>query len=289
MRPRALALAVAAIIAAAPAALPESFSFTAAKMAGSTAKGKERTTLTGGARVVSGSLVIEADTIELSGPDYRYMACAGNVTAKDSEKGLLIKTAELAYDRRLKFSRAKGETVMEDRKNGIVIKGAYFENNDDKETTLVQVGVRILKEDMVCRSEYAFYRRKDKVLELSGLPVVYWKGDEYRAARIIVNTDTDEIKLEGKVSGSIDSSKASSGGSTPPATEGAASGGSTPDGTTPSGTVPSGTTPSGTVPDGTVPSGTAPSGTTPDVIAPTGGAAPGGGSRAGRGGSGDAP
>ena len=35
------------------------------------------------------------------------------------------------------------------------------------------------------------------------MPVVFWKNDEYRALRIIVDLDKDEITLEGKVSGSI--------------------------------------------------------------------------------------
>jgi lipopolysaccharide export system protein LptA len=33
--------------------------------------------------------------------------------------------------------------------------------------------------------------------------VVFWQGDEYRASRIIVNTETEEITLEGDVRGSI--------------------------------------------------------------------------------------
>ncbi|MFP4432014.1 MAG: hypothetical protein ACLFPV_12255, partial [Spirochaetaceae bacterium] len=49
----------------------------------------------------------------------------------------------------------------------------------------------------------ALYRRETEVLELSGLPVVFWKGDEYRAARIVVDLQQDEISLEGDVRGRI--------------------------------------------------------------------------------------
>ena len=69
--------------------------------------------------------------------------------------------------------------------------------------TIIQIGVRILKEDMASRSEFARFKREEEILELSGLPFVFWKGDEYRAARIIINLDTDEIRLEGEVRGTV--------------------------------------------------------------------------------------
>jgi lipopolysaccharide export system protein LptA len=56
---------------------------------------------------------------------------------------------------------------------------------------------------MACRSEFARYKRKEDLLELSGMPYVFWKGDEYRASRISINLETDEIKMEGEVEGTI--------------------------------------------------------------------------------------
>ena len=66
-----------------------------------------------------------------------------------------------------------------------------------------QIGIRLFKDDMVCRSEYAVYRRKEKLLDLSGYPVVFKKDDEFRADRIRVDLDTDDVSMEGTVSGSI--------------------------------------------------------------------------------------
>ena len=85
------------------------------------------------------------------------------------------------------------------------VKGGFIENHDKDEITIIQIGVRLLKEDMICRSEFARYFRKDDILELSGLPVVFWKGDEYKATKITINLDTEEISLEGEVRGSITS------------------------------------------------------------------------------------
>jgi len=44
-------------------------------------------------------------------------------------------------------------------------------------------------------------------LELTGSPSAYKDGDEYRATRILVNTETEDIHLEGEVSGSVSDKK----------------------------------------------------------------------------------
>ena len=38
---------------------------------------------------------------------------------------------------------------------------------------------------------------------MSGMPEVFWKDDYYSASRITINLETDEIELQGKVSGSV--------------------------------------------------------------------------------------
>jgi lipopolysaccharide export system protein LptA len=40
-------------------------------------------------------------------------------------------------------------------------------------------------------------------LDLSGFPVVFKKDDEFRADRIRVDLDTDDVSMEGAVSGTI--------------------------------------------------------------------------------------
>jgi len=183
----------------------DSFTFSADRMSTILAKGKERTLLSGNARIVSDSTEITAGEIELFGSNSRYALCSNAVTVKDSEKGIILRCENLFYDRENDLSRVEGYAEMEDQKNELVVKGGFLEHFGDDEMTIIQIGVRILQEDMACRSEFARYRRDKEILELSGMPFVYWKGDEYRASRIIINLDTDEIKLEGEVSGTVTS------------------------------------------------------------------------------------
>ena len=53
----------------------------------------------------------------------------------------------------------------------------------------------------MCRAEFAKYWRDRKILELTGMPWVSRKGDEYRAAKITIDLDTEEIVLEGEREG----------------------------------------------------------------------------------------
>lgn len=201
---RSLALATALFMAA--VALPlvaEDFSFYADSMTGAMSKGRERAILIGNATVLSGSMRIQADRIELYGEDFRFAQCSGKVAVTDDERGLRLSTETLFYDRRDKVSRMTGPSIMEDRKNKVVIKGDYIENDDERKIAIVQINVRILKQNLSCRAEFARYDRAAKTLELSGSPTVKREGDEYRAATIRVNLDTEDIVLVGSVSGSV--------------------------------------------------------------------------------------
>jgi len=181
----------------------DTFTFSADRMSTVLAQGKERTLLSGNAVIISESTEIHADEIELYGEDSRFALCRGGITVTDEEKGIILICENLFYDRENDISRVQGYAEMEDQKNELVVKGGFLENFGKDDVTIIQIGVRILQEDMACRSEFARFQREDEILELSGMPFVYWKGDNYRASKIIINLDTDEIELEGEVSGTV--------------------------------------------------------------------------------------
>ncbi|QQO11305.1 hypothetical protein JFL75_02895 [Breznakiella homolactica] len=172
-------------------------------MTGGRASGKEITVLTGSAEVQSDNLILQADRIELQGDDNQFIDCIGNVRGRDDEQGIIFRTDRLRYDRTLKIARLEGDSTLEDTENEVVAKGRFIEYDDESGTAVIQVSVRLFKDTMVCRSEYALYRRKEKTLDLSGFPVVYKNSDEFRAERIRVDLDTDDVIMEGSVSGSI--------------------------------------------------------------------------------------
>jgi lipopolysaccharide export system protein LptA len=184
-------------------ALADTFTFKADRMSGGKASGREVTVLVGNAEVKSDKLLLKADRIEIQGEDNQFIDCSGNVTGMEEEKNIFFQTDRLRYDRTLKIARLEGNSTLEDRKNEIVAKGRFIEYDDQAEVTVFQITVRLFKDNMVCRSEYAVYRRNEKILDLSGFPIVYKKEDEFRAERIRVDLDTDDVSMEGAVSGSI--------------------------------------------------------------------------------------
>ncbi len=166
------------------------------------ARGKERTVLSGNARLVTQDSVITADRMELYN-DFTFAVCSGNVRVSHTEKEIELSADKLFYNRRDKILQVQGNAVMLDKKNEIVVKGGFIEDWEEDEITIIQIGVRILREDLVCRAEFARYLRAANKLELSGLPVVRLKDDEYRAAKIYVDLEDDTVRLEGKVQGTV--------------------------------------------------------------------------------------
>jgi lipopolysaccharide export system protein LptA len=181
----------------------DTFSFKADRMSGTKALGKETTSLVGNAEVHSDNLILRAERIEIQGDDNQFVICSGGVWGVEEEKEIYFQSDRLRYDRKLKIARLEGNSTLEDKKNQIVAKGRFIEYDDQSEITVFQISIRLFKDDMVCRSEYAVYRRTEKLLDLSGFPVVYKKQDEYRADRIRVDLDTDHVTMEGSVSGTI--------------------------------------------------------------------------------------
>jgi len=181
----------------------DKFTFKADKMSGSKALGRETTILTGNAEVRSDNILLRADRIEIQGDSNQFIDCYGNVWGHEEEKEILFYTDRLRYDRKLKIARLEGNSTLEDKKNEIVARGRFIEYDDVNEVTVFQISIRLFKDDMVCRSEYAVYHRKEKLLDLSGFPIVYKKDDEFNADRIRVDLDTDDVIMEGAVSGTI--------------------------------------------------------------------------------------
>ncbi len=216
-----LAMAVLLLSSVRLGADTQTFTYAGDSMSTILAEGNQQAFLNGHARVDTEDMKITADQIRLFGKDFIYAQCTGNVHVVDSKRGIDLKSDHLFYDRDQKISRVTGDAVMADVKNEMVVKGGFIEDRDPEKLTIIQIGVRILKKDLVCRAEFAKYWRDKKILELSGMPWVSRRSDVYQAARITINLDTDEINLEGDVSGSIQTETKEQPKEGAPKTEGA--------------------------------------------------------------------
>ncbi|EEV19759.1 OstA-like protein [Treponema vincentii ATCC 35580] len=189
------------------AAAPVKITFSADKMQGSGQKGQNSTALTGNAKVSVDSLNIYGERIELYGKDYRYIRASGNVTGEDAEKGFTFSAASLSYDRETEVAEFMGQAKVEDTKNKVETAAERIEYNQKNEIILLQMAVKLKSKDIICDSLFAVYNRNTSMLELTGKPAVKKGKDEFKAARISVDLETEDIKLEGKVSGSVTEEK----------------------------------------------------------------------------------
>ena len=125
--------------------MAETFSFTANSMESVMAEGRERIILNGSAELLSEDNRIFADVIELYGENFIFAHCHGRVKVLNNKQGIELFADELFYNRRKKVVRIKGNAVMADKKNEIVVKGGFIEHWEERDESIIQLGVRILK------------------------------------------------------------------------------------------------------------------------------------------------
>lgn len=184
----------------------EKIIFSADKMKGSSSA-SGTTVLEGNARVKAGSMEISGDLIEMNGKNSRFIIATGNVSGADETEGYFFTANRLKYDRELEYAVLEGSAVMEDIKNNVTAKGGIITYDKKNETAVMQINVRILKEEIACRASFAVYSRSMDKLELTGAPTVVKGRDTFNASKITVDLKTEDIVMEGYVSGSVTEEK----------------------------------------------------------------------------------
>lgn len=180
------------------------FTFSADYTSAKLAEGKEYTVLRGNAIVEADDVQITAGEIKLYGDNFQFAEVSETFSALDLKNDFSLEGDSLFYDRTEKLLRAEGNIIMKDAKNDVVIRSHFLESKNDGDFMVVQLGVRIVKkEELSARTEFLTYYRKTEILEMTGFPYALWKDDEYKADRISINLDNDEVTLEGKVQGFI--------------------------------------------------------------------------------------
>ncbi|MDC7218344.1 MAG: LptA/OstA family protein [Spirochaetales bacterium] len=181
----------------------ETYSFSGDRSFSVMREGEEVTSIEGDVSIISESKEIYADRVSISGVDDPEFSGDGAVQVKDLEKDLDLKAQEFSYSSAEGILRAKGDVRMEDRANDLFIRCQLLSVEEEKDRVVMEIGIRLFKDDIICRSQYALYIREENLLELTGFPVVYKGSDQYRADRITVNLETDEIIMTGRIEGSL--------------------------------------------------------------------------------------
>lgn len=181
----------------------ENISFSANSMKGTVGNNSDTTELIGDAFVLTETMEISANSIKMSGKDFRYIEAQGFVKGKNLQSKMEFSCEKLKYDRETKIAELKDNVSLTDTQNDVSAKAQMIEYNQDSEIAIMQIDVELKQKDNTCTGAYAIYRKTDKMLELSGNAQIKQKSDTFRAQEISLNMDTQEISLDGRVKGSI--------------------------------------------------------------------------------------
>jgi len=192
-----------AIFFFAASAFAEKISFSARTMSGRAGSKEDTTELSGNASVVTESIEVKADSIQLSGKEFRYVSASGKISGIHKESNLEFSADNLKYDREMKVVTLSGNVSLTDIDNDVKAAAQIIEYNSETDIAVLQIDVRLEQKKNVCTSAYAIYRKKEQMLELNGSAKVVQDDDTFSAQAITFNMDTEEILMEGNVRGSV--------------------------------------------------------------------------------------
>ncbi len=221
---RALTAVCSALCCAAFPLWAETITFSADRMSGYSGDKTDYTVLSGNAVVKTDKIELKADSIELSGEDFRFIAATGTVKGKNTEQDMDFSCDSFKYDRETEVVTLKSNADISDNPNEVTAKAQLIEYNQKTNVATMQIGVELRQKDSVCTSAFAIYRKDQQMLEMTGNPNIKKKDDTFRAREITMNLNTEEIQLDGRVRGSV---FASGGDKKKAETEADKSGGST--------------------------------------------------------------
>ena len=181
----------------------EKIIFSANRMSGQAGNSNTTTSLSGNAYIKTESMEIQADDVELSGDNYRYIKASGNISGKNTKTNMDFTCDSLEYDRTTKIALLKGNVKLDDKENDVKAESQIIEYNQDTEIAILQIQIRLTQKDNVCSGSYAIYYKTTQMLELSGNAQVKQKDDVFRAQNITLDMNTQDITLGGNVKGKV--------------------------------------------------------------------------------------
>lgn len=181
----------------------EEIIFSANSMQGVAGNKNDKTVLSGSAYIKTKSLELSADSISMHGKDFRYIEADGTISGKNTDAKIEFSCQKFFYDRETKIARFEDAVSLIDTENKVTAKAEIIEYDQNTDIATLQIAITLTQKENICTGEYALYRKKNKMLEISGNAHIRQKNDTFSAQEITLNLDTQEILLDGKVKGSV--------------------------------------------------------------------------------------
>jgi lipopolysaccharide export system protein LptA len=190
-----------------PRLFADTIEFTADTLSGFTGKKSEYTLLEGHAEVKTSKIQVTAERIELSGEDYRIVSAVGGVRGKNIKDDMDFECQRLQYDRESEIVILQQSAKIVDNPNEVTARAEVIEYNQQTGVATLQINIELRQKDSVCTGAHAIYWKDKQELELHGNPKIEKEDDVFRARDIWMNLDSEEIRLDGRVRGTVKDSK----------------------------------------------------------------------------------
>lgn len=181
----------------------ETIYFSADSLTAKTSENNEYTSLNGNAEVKTDDLEINADSIEIYGKDFRFISASGSIVGKNKTTNLNFTCEKLHYDRTTKIVVLEVSVKLQDTENDVEASAEIIEYNQETDIAIMQINVRLTSKDSICTSALAIYNKNQQSVLLTGSPKIERDKDIFQAQEISLDIETEEIKLDGKIRGSI--------------------------------------------------------------------------------------
>lgn len=190
-----------------PLLFSESISFSGGESRLVMREGEKSVTLKNGAEVTTGSLFIKAEEMSLSGDGWKTISAKGDISLRDNERGIEINTESLWFDREDELLVISSWFEIDDTTEELYAQAGSLRYDMKNEKLEMGMQVTLFKiaegEVMKCTSESVIYDKSSGMLTLKGGAKVVWKGDNYEAQIITVDTNDNTISLSGRIKGTI--------------------------------------------------------------------------------------
>lgn len=169
--------------------------------------GELAVSLSGGAKVEADDFMITADEIRIWGKDSQYVQCKGTASAVKVSEGITLMAPSLLLDRSSNSLRADSWVEIQDRSRQAALSCARLEYNAETGIMKLQIKARIVKQTsqglLSCSADSITYDSKSQTLRLDGRASANWGESSYNASSISIDLETNEIKMEGKITGTV--------------------------------------------------------------------------------------
>lgn len=120
-----------------------------------------------------------------------------NIRIFQEEKNVQIGGEYAEYYKQDKMFIIRENAFYIDSRDEVAVFGDSIYNYEEEQLAIIQGNTRVYQKDIFAKGAFVKYTKKDKLMEISGFPIVKNQGSQYNAKKIIVDIEANTFNMEG--------------------------------------------------------------------------------------------